>query len=193
MPSSSIRTPLASGRSVVTATSALVPSTARRSPPGSSTASFTPSHAGIVIGDADVLDAGQIDHVELVGAATARRRPRRNIRGSPARRRSGTGTPLPPGSRPHLGLLPLRRRWRTWRRSAPWAPGSPSACAVIIWSRALADGLIAGLHLDRIERLHVALRQTRPTGAMCRSRGSPGRTCRARSAPARRPPRPRRS
>ena len=37
---------LASGRSVMTVTSATVPCTARRSPPGSSVTSFNPSHAG---------------------------------------------------------------------------------------------------------------------------------------------------
>ena len=66
--SSSTRTPFGMGRSVWIATSALVPSTARRSPPGSSRCILHPGPRGIVVGNAHVLHRRQIDHRELMRA-----------------------------------------------------------------------------------------------------------------------------
>ena len=67
LPLSRMMTAFASGLSVSIATVASVPSMARRSPPGSSTAVLQSGPLRVVVRDTKLLDAGKIDGGQLVG------------------------------------------------------------------------------------------------------------------------------
>ena len=182
---SSTSTPFSSGLSVLTSISTLVPSTARMSPPGSSTFGSRPLHLRVFVSQLDVFDVRHLDdlNVEVVAA-------------------HAVGGDVVSERLAHVGEQKLKARALDLALHGRFFPlhavlefreqlGGAGLEADHLGGDgevgALPHGGAAGLDDDLIERFRRPASASRPRAARCRSPSSRGRSCPARSGRRRRP------